>query len=416
MSQPENETVSAPQPPAPVNTPAPVVIKSGGKGLGAFALVLAVLGLGASGFLFVQGQNLLARQQMQFDQKISQAALGESQNAALLADTGRKLQSSESILKQLQTDMQTQQAEAAANNRALQELLKTRSDWVVDEAEAALNLAGQQLMIADNVPAAVSVLEGLDARLARFEQPQLLPLKQAVSSDLAALKQRPFTDTANAALRLSRLEAAVSGLPLLADSTLRPPQPAAPAAANPNAPWWRNAWNRTLSGLKGMVEIRHLNSSDALLMSPEQAFYVRENLRLHLLSARVALMQRQNDIYQNDLAASENAVRQHFDAATPAAQSWLREIGQLKTLQPGAGNVGDSLAASLKAIADYRQLRQGESVTQPEIGAASEAAASQPAAAPAQAPTVSAPSTPAASAPAAPAPAQASAVRRGIES
>ncbi|MBH5330114.1 uroporphyrinogen-III C-methyltransferase [Eikenella sp. S3360] len=415
MSQPENETVSAPQPPAPAAPAAPVVIKSGGRGVGLFALVLAVLGLGASGFLFVQGQNLLKRQEMQFDQKISQAALGESQNAALLADNSRRLQSSESDIKQLQSDMQAQQAEAAAGSRALQELLKTRSDWVVDEAEAALNLAGQQLMIADNVPAAVAVLEGLDARLARFEQPQLLPLKQAVSSDLAKLKQRPFTDTANAALRLSRLEAAVGGLPLLADSSLRPPQAAAPAAAAPNAPWWRNAWNRTVSGLKGMVEIRHLNSTDALLMSPEQAFYVRENLRLHLLSARVALMQRQNDIYQNDLAASENAVRQYFDATTPAAQSWLREIAQLKTLQPGAGNVGDSLAASLKAVADYRQLRQGESVTQPEIGAASEAAASQPAA-PAQTPPVSAPATPAASVPAAPAPAQASAVHRGIES
>ncbi|WP_225748246.1 uroporphyrinogen-III C-methyltransferase [Eikenella sp. Marseille-P7795] len=389
-----------------------MVIKSGGKGLGLFALVLAVLGLGASGFLFVQGQNLLKRQEMQFDQKISQAALGESQNAALLADNSRKLESSETLFKQLQTDMQTQQAEAAANNRALQELLKTRSDWVVDEAEAALNLAGQQLMIADNVPAAVAVLEGLDARLARFEQPQLLPLKQAVSSDLAKLKQRPFTDTANAALRLSRLEAAVGGLPLLADSSLRPPQAAAPAAAAPNAPWWRNAWNRTVSGLRGMVEIRRLNNSDAILMSPEQAFYVRENLRLHLLSARVALMQRQNDIYQNDLATSENAVRQYFDAATPAAQSWLREIEQLKALQPGAGNVGDSLAASLKAIADYRQLRQGESISQPEIGAA----ASQPAAAPAQTPAVSAPAAPATSAPAAPAPAQASAARRGIES
>ena len=100
----------------------------------------------------------------------------------------------------------------------------------------------------------------------------------------------------------------------------------------------------TLGGLKGMVEIRRLNSTDALLMSPEQAFYVRENLRLHLLSARVALMQRQNDIYQNDLAASENAVRQYFDAATPAAQSWLREIAQLKAIQPGSGNVGDSLS------------------------------------------------------------------------
>lgn len=416
MSQPEKEPVPAVQPPAPAVPAAapPVVIQSGGKGLGVLALVLAILGLGASGFLFVQGQNLLARQQMLFDQKISESALGESQNAALLADTGRKLQNNEAVIKQLQADMQTQQTEAAANNRALQELLKTRSDWVVDEAEAALNLAGQQLMIADNVPAAVSVLEGLDNRLARFEQPQLLPLKQAVSSDLAALKQRPFTDTANAALRLSRLEAAVSGLPLLADSTLRPPQAMASPAAVPNEPWWKNAWNRTVSGLKGMVEIRHLNSSDALLMSPEQAFYVRENLRLHLLSARVALMQRQNDIYQNDLASSENAVRQYFDAATPAAQSWLSEIGQLKTLQPGAGNVGDSLAASLKAIADYRQLRRGESVTQPETGAAaSEAAASQPAAVPAPAPAVSAPAAPAASSPA---PVQASAVQGGIAS
>ena len=415
MSQPENESVPAPQPPAPApaSPVAPVVVKSGGKGLGAFALVLAVLGLGASGFLFVQGQNLLKRQEIPFDQKINQAALGESKNAALLADAGRKLQDNEALIKQLQSDMQTQQAEAAANNRALQELLKTRSDWVVDEAEAALNLAGQQLVIADNVPAAVAVLEGLDARLARFEQPQLLPLKQAVSADLAKLRQRPFTDTANAALRLSRLEAAVGALPLLADSSLRPPQAAAPAAVSPNDPWWRQAWNRTLGGLKGMVEIRRLNSTDPLLMSPEQAFYVRENLRLHLLSARVALMQRQNDIYQNDLAASENAVRQYFDAATPAAQSWLREIAQLKAIQPGSGNVGDSLSASLKAIADYRQQRQGEILSLPE--AASEAAASQPAA-PVSVPAPASQPTPAASAPALPTPAQASAAHKGIES
>ena len=240
-------------------------------------------------------------------------------------------------------------------------------------------------------------------------------MKQAVSADLAKLRQRPFADTANAALRLSRLEAAVGALPLLADSSLRPPQAAAPAAASPNDPWWRQAWNRTLGGLKGMVEIRRLNSTDALLMSPEQAFYVRENLRLHLLSARVALMQRQNDIYQNDLAASENAVRQYFDAATPAAQSWLREVAQLKAIQPGSGNVGDSLSASLKAIADYRQQRQGDILGQPE--AASEAAASQPAApvsVPAPAPASQ--PTPAASAPALPAPAQASAARKGIES
>jgi len=107
MSQPENESVPAVQPPAPA--PASPVAPAGDVscrgGLGAFALVLAVLGLGASGFLFVQGQNLLKRQEIQFDQKINQAALGESQNAALLADAGRKLQAKQALNKQTQSDI-----------------------------------------------------------------------------------------------------------------------------------------------------------------------------------------------------------------------------------------------------------------------------------------------------------------------
>ena len=71
----------------PQNQPAPVIIKqSGGRGLAAGALVLALLGLGVSGFLFVQGQNVLKNQELSFNQKLDKAALGESENALLLKD------------------------------------------------------------------------------------------------------------------------------------------------------------------------------------------------------------------------------------------------------------------------------------------------------------------------------------------
>ena len=414
MSQPENDNVP-PQnstttlPAAPAATPAPVIIKqSGGKGLAALALVLSLLGLGAGGFLFVQGQDLLARQQLHFDQKIGEAALGESQNAGLLADTVRKQQSNDSALMQLQAEVRRQQTEAERSSRAMQELLKNRSDWLVDETEVSLNLAAQQLAIADNLPAAVAVLESIDARLARFEQPQLLPLKQAISADLSTLKQRPYLDVSSGALRLNRLEAAVSGLPLVLDSSLRPPMEAAASSSETGTSWWQNAWNRTLDGLKGMVEVRHLDNPDAMLMSQEQIFYVRENLRLRLLSARVALMQRQGEIYQADIAAAETAVKQYFDVSAPAVQSWLQEMEGLKALQAGSTNSGNPLAASLKAVSDYRKQRGTEDLALPNTPAvaASEATgASEPASSAASAPSTPTPASPASvpTAPAAPA-------------
>ena len=96
MSEQKNSQTSAAAPVAPV-----VIKQSSGKGLAAGALVLALLGLGASGFLFVQGQNILKTQQLSFDQKIDKAALGESQNANLLQDNIRKQAEVQAALAQL---------------------------------------------------------------------------------------------------------------------------------------------------------------------------------------------------------------------------------------------------------------------------------------------------------------------------
>ena len=234
---------------------APVVIKqSGGKGLAAFALLLALLGLGASGFLFVQGQNVLKNQELNVENKLDKAALGESNNAGMLQDTMRKQSQIEQAIGQL-GGAAKQNSEAIANTqRAYQELLKSRVNWVVDETESTINTAAQQLMLSGNVPVVITVLQSVEGRLNRFEQPELLPIKQAVSSDLAALKNRPYVDISSASLRLNRLETAVASLPLAVDSTLQPGKAAAAAPEPSSASWWENAWDKTLDSLKGLVK------------------------------------------------------------------------------------------------------------------------------------------------------------------
>ncbi|HGO7341563.1 TPA: uroporphyrinogen-III C-methyltransferase [Neisseria meningitidis] len=331
---------------------APFIVKqSGSNALAVCALVLAALGLGASGFLFVQGQNVLKNQELAFNQKIDKAALGESENAALLKDNLNRQAAIQSELDRLDGNVKANGEQILEMQKSYRELTKGRADWLVDETDTILNLAAQQLVLTGNIQTAVGVLEHIDSRLSRFNQAELLPIKQAVSSDLAELKNRPYVDISGTALRLDRLETAVFGLPLILDGVLKPGVQVKNEAAS--ASWWQNVWEKSLGTLKGLVEIRRLENNDAMLISPEQAYFVRENLRLRLLDARTALMQRNSEVYQGDLNNAEAAVRQYFDAKSPATQSWLKELAELKELDVRM-TADDGLKASLNAVRAYR--------------------------------------------------------------
>lgn len=401
QSRPQQAAEAAALPPVAA---APVVIKqSGGKGLAAGALVLALLALGASGFLFVQGQNVLKNQELSFSQKIDKAALGESQNAGLLQESIRKQDGLQTAFDRLDAAQKHNAEQIAQANRAYQELLKGRANWLVDEVEATLNLAAQQLLLSGNVLVAVNVLENIENRLNRFEQADLLPIKQAVSGDLTALKSRPYLDIAGTSLRIDRLESAVAGLPLTVDAALQ--HKSAPAAHQDNAAlsWWENAWNKTLASLQGLVEVRTLNNGDAMLLSPEQIYFVRENLRLRLLDARAALMQHNGEVYQSDLDGAETTVKQYFDVNSPATQSWLKELADLKALDVRMVS-NDALRNSLLAVRNYQDAVHQNRTIQAEAAASDSSGAQaasvpalpaeQPASAPVSEPKASEPSAP----------------------
>ena len=385
--QPEKQPELAPQ--------QPIVIQqknSSGRGLATGALVLSLIALGASGFLFVQGQNVFKQQEMRIGQDLNKAALGNSENAVLLRATLEKQAALDAQLnKILQNEGDTAQT-LDGIHRAYAELLKGRVNWLVDEIEVTLNTASQQLLLSGNVPVATTVLENVEQRLSRFEQPELLPIKQAISQDLAALKNRPYLNISATALRLDRLESAVDSLPLLVDSTMNA-QNAEPAPTSKAGSFWNRAWNNTSELVKSMVEVRKLDNNDAMLIGAEQVFYLRENLRLRLLDARLALLQHNSEVYQHGLAAIEETVKRYFDVQSPNTQTWLKEVDELKSVEIRMVS-DEALKASLAAVRDYQNnVRTALPVVLPESKPAVPAisAASAPKAASEPAPVVTPP-------------------------
>lgn len=339
----------------------PIVIeRKGGRGAATGALVLSLLALGTSGFLFVEGQNILKQQENSVQNALKDAALGETDNAQNLKIALEQQDKLNQSLMGLSKDQNEDHQHLANMQRSYNELLKGRVNWLVDETEVMLNVAAQQLLLSGNVPVAISTLNTIEQRLKRFDQAELIPIKKAISDDLSDLKAQGghYLDVSSTSLKVDSLEKSVASLPLLVDSTLQPVKnEAAPTATD--ADFWTRTWEKTLGMLKGMVEIRKLDSNDAMLLSPEQIYFVRANLRLRLLDARLALLQHNNEIYKKNLDEVKLAVMQYFDTSAPTTQEWLKTLDELS--QQNLQIVSDTaLSRSQTAIRNYQNQAEVE--------------------------------------------------------
>ena len=363
----------------------PVVIKQGGgKALGLGALVLSLIALGASGLLFVQGQNSFNNLDTKVSNKIDQAKIGEVDAVAAMKKNQADQLELQNKLQLLQKDNQRLNNQLTQVDQAYQQLVKSRHQWLVDEIEFSLNVATQQLLLTGNKEATIKSLKSIESRLNQFDKPELVPLKQAISTDLIALSQGASNvNITSTAVMISSLEGRVDGLKTLLEGVLTKPD-APDAASNPNVSWWQNVWNGIKDSFKGLVEVRKLDNKDAMLISPEQSEYLKENIRLHLVSARIALMQQQSELYKSELQAVDTAMRRYYDTNDKLTKDWLADLAQVQQVQLG-GNPADGLKNSLAAVQQFQQQNQEQtsvfSVPQVPLNASAPQATTPPAAA-----------------------------------
>ncbi len=242
--------------------------------------------------------------------------------ARQLRESGTDARDSRTIAKEVQEAVRDAQGRIGALEAKLlesqsqqlglqslyQELSRSRDEWVLAEVEQTLAIAAQQLQLAGNVAAALVALETADARLARSDRPQFLGLRRAIARDIDRLRNAPSVDIAGMTLRLDQLLAVVDQLPLLADGR---PQAQAPAAEVPSG--WARTWQAVWGELKSLVRVQRLDAADPALLAPEGRVFLRENLKLRLLHARLALLRRDESAFRADLKAAQAWLARWFD-------------------------------------------------------------------------------------------------------
>jgi len=307
--------------------------------------------------------NSLRRDMAQSLQKGNAVNAETAALAREVSDTAKELQVKVGVLESRQVEAQTQQL---ALEQLYQDLSKNRDEWALSEVEQVLNTASQQLQLAGNVQGALIALQNADRSLGRSDKPQFLNIRRAIGADIERLKAMPAVDLAGVALRLDNVIGQVDSLPMLSDE--KPLLPTAPvrstrkneaAAANENlglgqrmTQTWRNWMQEMWDDVRQLVRVRSVETPEALMLSPAESFFVRENLKLRLLNARLALLSRNEATFRDDLASAQEILHKYFDTRARATQS---AQGALRQVQANNLNIEmPTLSDSLNAVRNYK--------------------------------------------------------------
>ena len=254
----------------------------------------------------------------------------------------------------------------------LQSLTRSRDENMIVDIESEIRVAVQQNAITGSAAPLLAALRQSDERLARHAQPKFERVRRAISRDIDRVLAAGVADVSSLAIKLDEAVRMVDELPLLTSlesrraapkapdetKTLRA-APAVPAASAPagtatSPAWlqrwgatWDAAWQRVGLAARSLVRVTQIDHPDAMLVAPEQAFFLKENLKLRLLNARLALLSRQFETAQSDLLGARTSLERFFDRGskrTLLALDLIRQVG-LQARQAGVPRPDDTLAA-----------------------------------------------------------------------
>ncbi len=272
---------------------------------------------------------------------------------SLAAQSRDELRDVVARLGQIEARMVEVQNQRLALESLYRDLSGSRDVWVLAEVEQTLLIANQQLQLAGNVKAAQIALEAADTRLARMDRPQFTALRRVISQDIERLKAAPYVDVVGMALRLDNVMTAVDSLPLAMEER---PRPANDATAPASGGFWANLWRETMQDLRRLVRIQNAERPEAPLLSPEQAFFLRENLKLRLLGARLALLARDEASFKADLSAASDWLQRYYDTGSKPGAAALSTVKLLA--QSEVGIKLPDISASLDAARNLRMVRE----------------------------------------------------------
>ncbi|MDM7462549.1 MAG: uroporphyrinogen-III C-methyltransferase [Tepidimonas taiwanensis] len=366
----------------PAAEPRPVPRRAGAWVAGA-ALALAVL----AGAVSLWTWQRLARTQEELARRSAEWQAAQATTRALA-------EQAQATVNELQARLgvaEVKLSEVALQRAQLEELMRSvsrsRDDALVQELEAALRLAVQQSQLTGSIQPVVTALQVAQQRIERAAQPRLNPVQRAIARDLGRIRSAALVDVPALVMRLDELARAVDEWPLRADPPRDEPPVARDEGARRAAPkasevaplpavaaggeaasvsWWarvqataiawgQTAWARLRAAFGDLVRIRRIDVPEAVLLAPEEAYFLRENVRLTLLNARLAVLARQFDSARADVRAVERHLRRYFDIEAPRLRPVLQTLDELqRDLRHETLPRPDDTLAALAAAAEGR--------------------------------------------------------------
>jgi uncharacterized protein HemX/uroporphyrinogen-III synthase len=278
----------------------------------------------------------------------------EARSVARQSEDGQR--ETRAKLGQLEARLAESQSQQLALEALYQELSRNRDEWQLAEIEQVLAIASQQLQLAGNVRAALLALQLAEQRLARADRPQFVPIRRALARDIDRLKTVPTLDLAGMSMRIDTLAAQVDALPLAFDERGERDPPAKQAAAADERGFWSRLAAEVWNELRQLVVVRQVGNAEPPLLPPSQAYFVRENLRLRLLNARLSLLARDESGYREDLRTAQRWIQRYFD---PRSKQTAEALNQLRQLSSGTVSFElPNITESLEAVRGYKARRE----------------------------------------------------------
>lgn len=338
-----NGLIEAEPQPAPLNLNAGLV---SAKWL-LLVATLAVAGLLTSGLLWQKLGNI--------QEELARRTTDSGAQAIEARTLARQAQEGALELSARLAIQETRLSEVSLQRAQLEELMqslsRSRDENLVVDMESALRLAQQQAQLTGSAEPLLAALKSADQRLSRAAQPRLNPLQRAISRDMDRIKAASLTDVPVLMFKLDELVRLADELPvanaMVADVSPRaaarvPPAPrtGASAAGTPSLLVFDKlafqAWSqRMLDSLweeaHKLLRVSRIDQPEAALLAPEQSFFLRENLKLRLLNARLGLLSRQTEAARADLVSANAWLGKYFDPASRKTQTAIQLLAQVRS-------------------------------------------------------------------------------------
>jgi uroporphyrin-3 C-methyltransferase len=306
---------------------------------------------------WLDGHRAISDMQQQLAKKIAEMDGNSKANQVLLArdqDQVRELSAKVATIESRYAETQNQRAalEYLYNN-----LSASRDEAALAEVEQLLLSAAQQLQLTYNVRAALIAMQSADARLQRMNRPAFVLLRQEISRDMDKLRALHNVDITGINIKLNNLIAIVDQMPLVYQQRTENTVTGRTVPPNDETTWQkllREIWQE----MRQLVRIDNTGKAEIPLLPPNQEFFLRENLKLSLLSARLALLSRDEASFKQGLKTAQLWTARYFDAKSSQG---MRMSDELKKLSASDISIElPDISASLQAVRNYRLTRENE--------------------------------------------------------